>query len=240
MLQFTEVECLFDGLDTEGGTVQGQRQCRLSRDGAQVELTLPLRGRWWVAGGHFNLEPHSRSHLSAIRYAYDFVRIGDEGKSYRNDGLENSDYYSYGQPVLAAAAGRVITAVGDVDENMPSYSPRRNPEHYVNPVKIPMLGNHVILRHTENAYTIYAHLQPSLKVSVNQQVDAGQILGTIGNSGESTEPHLHFHLADGAHLESANGIPVLFKGWKEDAFGIMAAPVESGVILSREIIESVE
>jgi hypothetical protein len=239
-LHFTEAECLFQGLTSDGRTVERRQQKSVSRDSARTTLLLPLRGRWWVAGGHFNLEPHSRSHLSALSYAYDFIQLGDGGKSYRNDGRKNSDYYSYGQPVLAAATGRVITSVDGIEENVPSHTPGRNPESYRSPAEIPISGNHVVIQHAEDEHTFYAHLQPCLNVSVNQHVKAGDVIGKVGNSGESTEPHLHFHLADGASLESSNGIPITFEGWKEDAFSIIAAPVERGTVLSREIIESLE
>ena len=237
---FTEAECLFRGRDADGVLVEGRQSRALSRRGSRTSLLLPLRGRWWVAGGHFSLEPHSRSHLPALAYAYDFIRLGDGGKSYRGDGLKNSDYYAYGQPVHAAAEGTVVAALGGVEENLPSRTPRRNPECYPPAGDIPMLGNHVVIRHAGGEHTFYAHLQPSLGVSEGEQVAAGQVIGRVGNSGESTEPHLHFHLADGPSVTSAEGIPVAFDGWKEDAFGIMSAPAGRATILSREMIESVD
>lgn len=237
---FTEAECLFSGRDAEGRLVKGRQRRDLSRRGARTTLLLPLRGRWWVAGGHFSLEPHSRSHLPSLAYAYDFIKLGDGGKSYRNEGLANWDYYAYGQPVCAAAEGLVVTAVGGVAENLPSRTPRRNPECYARAADTPMLGNHVVIIHEGGEHTFYAHLQPSLSVRAGQRVAAGQIIGKVGNSGESTEPHLHFHLADGPSVNNAEGIPIAFDGWKEDAFGIMSAPTGRATVLSREMIESLD
>ncbi|HEX7316263.1 MAG TPA: M23 family metallopeptidase [Pyrinomonadaceae bacterium] len=237
---FTEAECLFSGRDAEGQSVRGRRRRGLSRRGALTRLLLPLRGRWWVAGGHFGLEPHSRSHLPSLAYAYDFIQLGDGGKSYRNDGLANEDYYAYGQPVFASAEGRVVTAVGGVAENLPSRTPRRNPEDYSPTADTPMLGNHVVIVHEGGEHTFYAHLQPSLSARAGERVATGQVIGKVGNSGESTEPHLHFHLADGPSVSNAEGIPVAFDGWKEDAFGIMSAPAGHATVLSREMIESLD
>lgn len=238
-LQFTEVECNFFGRLPDSNSVMGLQRRALCRDAAQTALTLPLRGRW-VVGGHSRLEPHSRSYLHAITYAYDFIQIGENGKSYRGEGIKNSDYYSYNQPVLAAAEGCVILANDGVQENIPSKTPQNDPECYDDPFSIPMAGNHVVVKHSDDEFTFYAHLRPRLAVAVGQEVQSGQMLGYVGNSGESTEPHLHFHLADGPTLDSSYGIPISFVNWKEDAFSITPATVERGIILSREFIESVD
>lgn len=239
-LQFTDVEFNFFGRLPDGNAVEGRQQRALYRDAAQTALTLPMRGRWWVVGGHSNLEPHTRSYLRAITYAYDFIQIGENGKSYQGEGIKNSDYYSYNQPVLAAAEGYVILANDGVEENVPSKTPQNDPECYDDPASIPMAGNHVVVKHNDNEYTFYAHLQPRLAVAAGQEVQRGQTLGYVGNSGASTEPHLHFHLADGPTLDSSYGIPVSFVNWREDAFSITPAMVERGIILSREFVESVE
>lgn len=239
-LRFSEVECHFAGRDSNGNPVVGATRRELCRDKPSTVLTLPVRGRWWVAGGHSSLEPHSRSYLPALTYAYDFVQIGQGTKSYRNDGARNSDYFCYGEDVLAAADGEVVVATDGVEENLPSKTPADAPECYQSPASIPMPGNHVVIKHAEGEYTFYAHLQPRIRVRVGQKVRRYQLLGRVGNSGESTEPHLHFHLADGVSLNASNGMPIAFSNWLEDAFSISPGRVEEGIMLSREIIASAE
>ncbi|MBI3653573.1 MAG: M23 family metallopeptidase [Acidobacteria bacterium] len=238
--QFLEVACRFKGHCASGVVIEQLAQRRLHRDAPRTKFSLPLRGRWWIAGGHDNFEPHARSFLNALTYAYDFIQIGESGKSYRNAGQRNEDYYAYSQAVLAAADGKIVQALDGIAENRPSQTPEKNPQVYLQPEAIPMTGNTVVIEHGENEYSCYAHLQPALLVQVGEAVKRGQRLGRVGNSGESTEPHLHFHLADGANLAQANGIPVAFSNWFEDAFSIAPTRVEEGILLSREFVESVD
>src|SRR5262249_19174919 len=78
---------------------------------------LPFEGTWYVAAEHSYLDPHKR--FLAEAYAYDFLQIGVNGKSYQRDGRSNADYYAYGKKVLAAKDGRVVTVRGDMAENTP-------------------------------------------------------------------------------------------------------------------------
>jgi hypothetical protein len=236
----TEVECRFYGHKEDGHPVENAESRLIARADARSALTLPVRGIWWVVGGHSHFEPHSRSHLPALVYAYDFIRLGRDGKSFRAEGAKNKDYYAHGQPVFAAAEGEVALAVDGIEENEPSKTPRRNPDSYNDANSIPMPGNHVVIKHAEGEYGFYAHLQPGLAVESGQRVERGQMIGLVGNSGESTEPHLHFHLADGTSLDEADGIPAIFANWREDAFSITPGLIEEGVVLSREIIQSAQ
>jgi len=69
-------------------------------------------------------------------------------------------------------------------------------------------GNHVIIDLGGGRYAFYAHLQPgSLRVILGQKVRRGEVVGLLGNSGNSTEPHLHFHLSDGNSPLASEGIP---------------------------------
>src|SRR3546814_21165157 len=71
-----------------------------------------------------------------------------------------------------------------------------------------ILGNHVIVDHGDGTYVAYAHLRRgSLLVGVGDRVQAGQPLGEVGNSGNSSEPHLHVQLTDSPHVTDAAGVP---------------------------------
>jgi murein DD-endopeptidase MepM/ murein hydrolase activator NlpD len=164
-------------------------------------LALPFRGRWFVVWGGGD-ERTNAQHIGnpSQRRAADLVMVGSSGRTFRTDGKRNSDYFAYGQEILAVADGEVITAIDGVADNSPG-----SQNAYVAP------GNLVILRHAPQLFSVYAHLQPrSLRVREGVRVKRGQVLGLCGNSGNSSEPHLHFQLQDGPLFESAWGTEAVF------------------------------
>src|SRR3989442_12698434 len=135
---------------------------------------LPFDGVWYVAAEHGYLDPHKR--FLAEAYAYDFLQIGANGKSYQRDGKSNADYYAYGKKVLAAKDGTVVTVRGDMAENVPGETTN---------VTTPS-GNVVVIDHGDNQFGYYAHLKPfTVAVKVGARVKAGDALGEVGNSGDS-------------------------------------------------------
>jgi murein DD-endopeptidase MepM/ murein hydrolase activator NlpD len=124
--------------------------------------------------------------------------------------------------LYAAAAGKVIESVSDVSEDATLLQrPNETTEAYMarvheNQAKLmnsqngPM-GNHVIIDHGNHEYSLYAHMQPgSVRVRAGESVAAGALLGRLGSSGNSTEPHLHFQLCAGSSALQCNGMPVSF------------------------------
>lgn len=180
---------------------------------APAVLSAPMRGSSWLAAnGPSNDSGHRRALLTingrmtiAQRFAIDWVQLDDRGSTFSGYRLSNASYYAYGRPVLAVADG-VVTAVKDgIPENVPQQTP-------VVPIAIDSApGNHVLLDIGEGRFVLYAHLQPgSLLVRPGDQVSAGTPLGLLGNSGNSTEPHLHFHLCDANSPLACEGIPYVF------------------------------
>ncbi|HEY7403329.1 MAG TPA: M23 family metallopeptidase [Candidatus Angelobacter sp.] len=174
-------------------------------------IGAPLRGDSWVAAnGPFNTSAHRRAMIPiegkariAQRFAIDWVRTNADGKSYTGDPKDNKNYRAYGSEALAVADA-VVTEVKDgIPENVPGINSRAVP------ITLETIGgNHVILDIGHGRYAFYAHLQPgSLKVKLGDHVKRGQVLGLVGNSGNSTEPHLHFHLSDGNSPLGSEGIP---------------------------------
>ena len=138
-----------------------------------IPITVPFKGAWTVLWGGDNVEVNHHADHQSQRRAADLVVVGPAGQTFRNDGKDNSDYYAYGQEVLAVADGKIITAIDGVPENTPA---RMNP--YFAP------GNAVFIQHAPNLYSVYAHLKPgSLRVRLGVQVKRGQVLGLCGNSG---------------------------------------------------------
>ena len=183
---------------------------------------LPLKGTWFVGAG---ATPHSHHRwVVAQEFAFDLVRVGADGRTHRGDGTRRGDYFAYGEPVLAAAAGKVVAALGDEPEtDADLIRPGESMEKYLERVKRTqgerlkrgargVVGNHIVIEHADGEHSIYAHLKPgSLKVKAGDPVAAGQSLAAVGTSGNSTEPHLHFHVADGPDALRSAGIPVRFE-----------------------------
>jgi murein DD-endopeptidase MepM/ murein hydrolase activator NlpD len=165
-----------------------------------TELRLPFEGEWHVFWGGATLRDNKHiTHKNQLR-ASDLLVLNDEGKSHTGDGKKNSDYLAYRKKVLAAGAGTVVHVIDGVPDNEPGTLNQYS-----------ALGNAVIVKHAEGEYAVYAHLVPgSIRVKPKMRVRAGQLLGLCGNSGNSSEPHLHFHVQDGADLATAVGLEPVF------------------------------
>jgi murein DD-endopeptidase len=188
-------------------------------------ISAPLRGDNWVAGnGPANSSGHRRALIPidghaqiAQRFAIDWVRMNPDGNTFIGDEKNNKNYRAYGSDALAVADG-VVTEVKDgIPENIPGENSRA-----VSITLETIGGNHVILDIGHGRYATYAHLQPgSLKVKLGDHVKRGQVLGLVGNSGNSTEPHLHFHLTNGNSPLGSEGIPYALESFdaksKQDA-----------------------
>ena len=187
---------------------------------------LPFEGTWYVAAEHGYLDPHKR--FLADAFAYDFLQIGPNGKSYQRDGRNNADYYAYGKKVLAARDGTVVTVRGDMAENVPGETTN---------VTTPS-GNVVIIDHGNNQFGYYAHLKPfTVAVKAGARVKAGDVLGEAGNSGDSPEPHLHFHVMNNADPTQADGVPVVFEHWKAQSYSRFPVARQLGVLPRGEFVQ---
>ncbi len=184
-------------------------------------IGAPLRGDNWEAGnGPSNTSGHRRALIPvegkariAQRFAIDWVRINAGGTTFTGDAKDNKNYRAYGSDALAVADG-VVTEVKDgIPENVPGINSRAVP------ITLETVGgNHVILDIGHGRYAFYAHLQPgSLKVKLGDHVKRGQVLGLVGNSGNSTEPHLHFHLSDANSPLGSEGIPYALESFETKA-----------------------
>ena len=186
---------------------------------------LPFDGVWYVASEHGFLDLHKR--YLAEAFAYDFIQIGANGKSYQKDGIGNADYYAYGKKVLAAKDGTVVFVKTDIVENEPGRTNVNSPG-----------GNVVIIDHGDNQYGYYAHMRPnSITLKVGAKVKAGDPLGEVGNSGESTEPSLHFHVMNNPDPSMGDGIPAVFESWKGQAFSATPTSREPGLLPKGEFVQ---
>lgn len=191
--------------------------------GRDVSLAAPFRGEWVVYQGFDG--PHT--HRGPWRYAVDFIQCR-QGRSFADRGERLSDYYCFGQPVLAPLAGTVVSCQNEVADNLPG---EVNVEE--------RFGNHVLLALSSDRYLLLAHLQQgSLLVTPGQVVQAGEVIGRCGNSGRSPQPHLHLHLQRGFELGSAT-LPFQFSGvMLEQRYSLRAVPQEGQKVAAVEYLES--
>jgi murein DD-endopeptidase MepM/ murein hydrolase activator NlpD len=177
-------------------------------------LRPPLRGGIYLNfNGCCGLSPH-RTALAQVdggdylseRYASDFIRIDRQGRGARGDLTRNQSFFTFGEPVHAVGAGRVVRTLNNVPENVPLDEP---PSSRFTTRTI--VGNQVVLRLRDGRFATYAHLKTgSVRVRRGQRVRAGQVLGRVGNSGESGGAHLHFQLTDGRDPIASDGVPYTF------------------------------
>ena len=176
-----------------------------------MSFRLPFAGLWFVGWGGPDFLHNYHVGAPPQRHAYDFL-VWKDGSTFSGDGTSNEDYYAYGQPVFAPANGTVVRAV----DGLPDVKPQVETDG-AHPA-----GNHVVIEVAEGAYLYIAHLQRgSLLVAEGDRVAAGQEIGRVGNSGNTTEPHIHIHLQDMPDMFAVdeNGVITSFT----DAIGLPLA-----------------
>lgn len=163
-------------------------------------MILPFHGEWYVFWGGPTVEQNYHNHHQNMRGAFDFVIRDAKGKSYRTDGKTNEDYYAFGKEIIAPCDAEVVKVIRGVKDNE---WPERN--------KFKAHGNAVILKTPGEEYLFFAHLKEnSIVVNEGERVTQGQKLGQCGNSGYSSEPHLHFNLQNISDLFDPTGAPCFF------------------------------
>ncbi|HET6468440.1 MAG TPA: M23 family metallopeptidase [Geminicoccaceae bacterium] len=179
-------------------------------------LRPPLAGEGWVAfngccapGGVHRataLPVNGRLHYTQ-RFAIDWMKLDAEGRLRSGPVAEVASYAGYGASLLAVADGRVVAAQDGLPDQVPPDLPDPSTITIEN-----VDGNHVVLDLGGGLFAFYAHMQKdSVKVSVGQEVEAGAVLGLLGNSGNSSAPHLHFHLMDTASVLGSEGLPYVLQ-----------------------------
>jgi len=184
--------------------------------GAPQEWPLDFTGGHFAVLNAAGTPDHWRSFVPgdelyiSQRFALDIVRVDGDGRTYDGTGALREDYLAWGQPVRATGDGTVVAAsdgIADTEIGDPG-----DPVHTA--------GNYVVIQHGPALFSLYAHLrQGSVEVAAGDRVARGQRLGEVGNSGQSTEPHLHLHFVDRwrtgvdplVSFYVSQGVPALFR-----------------------------
>ena len=169
-------------------------------DRNKTKLVLPFNGAWTVFWGGDTKELNYHVVSKAQKNAFDIVIKDKTGKSYKTDGKTNEDYYAFGKEIFAPCDGIIVLVVDGVKENKPGE---------LNPIYVP--GNSVILKTMNNEYLLFAHFKHhSIKVKEGEKVKQERVLGLSGNTGNSSEPHLHFHIQNVEDMNIATGVKCYF------------------------------
>jgi murein DD-endopeptidase MepM/ murein hydrolase activator NlpD len=198
---------------------------------SRVRFRVPLDGPVTVGWG--GATPDVNYHVVAPdqRWAYDLL-VTNDGKTHTGDGTKLEDYYCYGMSVVAPADG-VVRAVHKDAPDMPVGHLGGTPAG----------GNQVVLDLAPGQFLFLCHLKPgSIAVKPGDSVVKGQVIGQVGNSGNTSEPHLHVHLQDTPELHFGEAIPLYFHnyrvGGKLVERGIPTGGFRDGK-LSGEVIEHI-
>lgn len=189
---------------------------------------LPFDGAWMVIWGGGSEFRNYHAPTPQQRYAHDIV-IWRDGATYTGDGTRNEQYHCYGQPQFAPAAGTVVIAVDEYPDDTPGTAPTADPTMHP-------AGNHVVIEVADGEYLLMAHFQPgTVSVAVGDRVAAGDLVGLTGNSGNSSEPHVHIHLQTGPDMfdPGTMGLPMTFSDLMVNGEVVGPTTVEQGQIVER-------
>jgi murein DD-endopeptidase MepM/ murein hydrolase activator NlpD len=165
-----------------------------------TKMKLPFKGEWTVSWGGDTKEQNYHVESVAQKNAFDILMHDQKGATHKGTGASNEDYYAFGKELYAPCEGEVVLVVDGVKDNIPGV---------LNPIYIP--GNTVIIKVATGEYAFFAHFkQHSIVVKQGQKVSTGALLGLCGNSGNSSEAHLHFHLQNVEDMTKATGAKCYF------------------------------
>jgi hypothetical protein len=157
-----------------------------------IRALLPINGGLWLAQ----------------RFAIDWEQLDEQNRVFVGDPQDPRSYHIYGKDVLAVADARVAVAVDEFADQVPGALPTGVAVSEAD-------GNHIILDLGNGGYVLYAHLQPgSVAVNVGETVQRGQVIARVGNSGNTSEPHLHLHVMDAPSGLVADGLPYVFESYQ--------------------------
>jgi len=162
-------------------------------------MSLPFNGEWFVYWGGVTEADNYHVREVTQQYAYDILKV-ENGASYDADPLLNESYFAFGEDIIAPCDARVVKVIDGVPDNIPGETNEQQ-----------LTGNTIVLRTDRDEYVLLAHLMKgSIFVEEGQDIRKGEILAKCGNSGNSTEAHLHISLQNAPDMEDSIGAKLYF------------------------------
>jgi hypothetical protein len=196
-----------------------------------IRIGAPLQGQGWLVGNGccFPINAHRGTANTidgttyiAERFAIDFVRLDQAHRLFIGPVDLLTSYPYFGDPIHSVADGVVVRTQDGLPEATPGSMP---PGATVQTAG----GNYIVVRIAPGQYAFYAHLQPgSLRVKRGDRVSRGQIIGLLGNTGNTDAPHLHFHIMDGPSPLASDGLPFVFTSFTGQGVVTDLGPVFAG------------
>ncbi|MCL6274758.1 M23 family metallopeptidase [Muricauda sp. 2012CJ35-5] len=185
-----------------------------------TSLQLPFAEEWYVVWGGRTLAENYHASISNQRFAIDVVQF-ENGSTFLGDGSKNEDYHCFGKPLEAPADGQVVALLNSVADNKPGETNKNE-----------LFGNYIIIDHGNDEFSVLAHFkQNSISVNIGEFVNQGDNLGQTGNSGNSTEPHLHYHLQNKPSIGQGEGLPAQFRNYYADnVFEVLGEPRQNETV----------
>ncbi len=188
-------------------------------DRTPVSLSPPLAGPNWLNGDgccdmtahRTALNPINGEIWAAERFAIDYVQLGPDGRLFTGEPTDVNSYPYFGTDILAVGDGPVVSTLDGLPEQVPGTAPTGLAlEQYG--------GNHVVQDLGDGNYAFYAHLQTgTVQVEPGDQLTTGQVIGSLGNSGNSDAPHLHFHVMNSPDPLRSDGLPFVLSSFQLDS-----------------------
>ncbi|QVY62670.1 M23 family metallopeptidase [Cytobacillus gottheilii] len=172
------------------------------------KYVMPINEEWFVFWGGTNEFINYHYLYESQRYAYDLVMM-KEHVTYQDDPARNENYYAFGKEVTAPADGKVVKVVNHIIDNIPGEMNEKE-----------AAGNYVVIKHEHEEYSMLAHFkESSILVEEGEALEQGQVIGLCGNSGNSSEAHIHFQVMDTPDLFNSKSLRIQFAGGEEPIQG---------------------
>jgi hypothetical protein len=207
-----------------------ERQPSRSPLTGEIVIALPFEGRWLARNSPARRVPSHGTDLLGGRYAIDFVGVDNRRRTadrrdwrtfLSTEPVER--FFAYGRPILAPADGIVVKAHdGEIDHVARRSQLILVPYALGQPARLrqgvtAIAGNHLIIALQQSSeFVALVHLRAgSIRVAVGDEVTEGQSIAECGNSGNSTQPHVHVQVMDSPDVSVARGVPMAFRRFRE-------------------------
>jgi len=187
-----------------------------------TRLQLPFEDQWFVFWGGRTVKQNYHAIAKDQRFAYDLLIVKD-AMSHEGDDKVLANYYCFDKPIYAPAAGTITEVVDGINDNVPGV---------MNPFA--PAGNHIVIDHGNHEFSVMAHFRKgSVTVKLGDKVKQGQLVGHCGNSGNSSEPHLHYHLQNTGTFGNSEGLPAPFVNYVADGKRVERGEPVKGQLIMR-------